>query len=314
MSLLVAVVTGGLTFAAALIVLTTQRRSLVRQRLAPYVGSSEEALRRTRSVRSVLRPQGAIKRALVRLGLDVPAARQLDRAGAGIGTDALAAIVVAAAAITFLVVLLAANAPIALAAAVAGGALPWLVLELKGRRRSRAFERQLPDILDTLAASLRAGHSFDQAVQSLAIDMPDPAGNELRRVVAASQLGRSVDESLGELGNRIESEDLQFVLDAIVIQRQVGGSLAGLFELVAQTVRAREEFRRKVRALTSLPRASANVLTILPVGAAVAMTIQNGSYMRPLWHSSTGHLLLLAGVAMVACGGVVLRRVGSVKA
>jgi len=215
--------------------------------------------------------------------------------------------------VTFLVVLAATNAAIALAAAVAGGAVPWLMLEMKGRRRSRAFERQLPDILDTLAASLRAGHSFDQAVQSLAVDMPNPAGGELRRVVAASQLGRSVDESLAELGNRIRSEDLQFVLDAIVVQRQVGGSLAGLFELVAQTVRAREEFRRKLRALTSLPRTSANVLTVLPVVAAVGMTIQNRPYMSPLWHTTTGHLLILAGAGMVSCGGVVLRRVGTVK-
>jgi tight adherence protein B len=123
-----------------------------------------------------------------------------------------------------------------------------------------------------------------------------------------------VDESLADLGNRIKSDDLQFVLDAIVIQRQVGGSLAGLFELVAHTVRAREEFRRKVRALTTLPRTSANVLTVLPFVAAVAMTMMNATYMRPLWHTGTGHLLIGIGLAMVTCGGIILRRVGSVRA
>jgi tight adherence protein B len=312
MNLLVAVVTGGLTFAAALIVLTTRRRLFVRAQLTPYIGAPAPV--RAVQSRPILRPQGAFKRLLVHLGFEAPASRHVDRAGVRLQTETFALIMIASAALTYMVVLAATNAAIALAAAIAGGAVPWLVLELKGRRRSRAFERQLPDILDTLAASLRAGHSFDQVIQSLAVDMPDPAGRELRRVVAASQLGRSVEESLAELGNRIRSEDLQFVLDAIVIQRQVGGSLAGLFELVAQTVRAREEFRRKLRALTSMPRTSANVLTVLPPVAALVMTIENPAYMHPLWHSSTGHLLILVGVCMVACGAVVLRRVGSVKA
>jgi tight adherence protein B len=313
MSAVVALLSGGLTFAAALIVLTTQRRSLVRQRVTPYVGapvSAGEKLRRLPALRST----GAVRTLLVRLNLDQRFSILIDRAGMSMATESFAAVVVASSAVAFLVVMTAANAAAALAGAVAGGAAPWIVLELKGRRRSRAFERQLPEILDTLAASLRAGHSFDQAVQALAEDMSEPAGRELRRIVAATQLGRSVDDSLMDLGNRIKSDDLTFVLDAIVIQRQVGGSLAGLFELVAHTVRAREEFRRKVRALTSLPRASANVLTVLPFVAAVGLTLINRTYMRPLWHTSTGHVMIAIGLAMMLCGSVILRRVGSVKA
>src|SRR5581483_11397124 len=259
------------------------------------------------------RETGLLRRLVTRSRLEHPSARLIDRSGVEMTPETFVLAAAAAAAFAFLVVLLAAGAGAAVAAALLAACVPWLVLEVRGRRRSRAFERQLPEILDTLGASLRAGHGFDQALQSLAVDIAEPAGRELRRVVAALQLGRSVDESLGELGNRIKSEDLQFVLDAVMIQRQVGGSLATLFELVAHTVRSREEFRRKVRALTSLPRTSANVLTVLPFVAALGMTFMNKRYMAPLWHTSLGHILIGAGLAMMVCGGLVLRRIGSVR-
>ena len=184
---------------------------------------------------------------------------------------------------------------------------------MKGLRRSRAFEAQLPEILDTLAASLRAGHGFDHGLQTVATDVGEPAGREFRRVIAEVHLGRSLEDALAELGRRIRSADLQFVLDAIAIQRQVGGSLAELFVLVATTVRAREQFRRNLRAITGQVRISANVLTFLPVVAAVLLTLVNPGYMSPLWHTSSGHILTLVGLGMVLCGSFVLRRVGKVR-
>jgi tight adherence protein B len=203
------------------------------------------------------------------------------------------------------------------ALALAGGATglvaPWIVLHVKALRRSRAFEQQLPEILDTLAASLRAGHGFDHGLQTVATDVGEPAGREFRRVVAEVHLGRSLEDALTELGRRIRSADLQFVLDAIAIQRQVGGSLAELFVLVATTVRAREQFRRNLRAVTGQVRISANVLSGLPVVAAVLLTLVNPSYMSPLWNTSSGHILSLVALGMILCGSFVLRRVGKVR-
>ena len=184
---------------------------------------------------------------------------------------------------------------------------------MRALRRSRAFERQLPEILDTLAASLRAGHGFDHGLQTVATDVGEPAGREFKRVVAEVHLGRSLEDALAELGRRIRSADLQFVLDAIAIQRQVGGSLAELFELVATTVRSREQFRRNLRAITGQVRISANVLTGLPIVAAVLLTLLNPSYMSPLWNTSSGHILALVALSMIVCGSFVLRRVGKVR-
>ena len=103
------------------------------------------------------------------------------------------------------------------------------------------------------------------------------------------------------------------VLDAIMIQRQVGGSLAELFELVSETVRSREQFRRKVRALTGMVRASANVLTVLPFVAAVGLTLINPNYMRPLWTTTGGHAMVAIALVMMTLGTITLRRIGTVK-
>jgi tight adherence protein B len=195
----------------------------------------------------------------------------------------------------------------------AGIGVPLLVLSMRAKRREHAFERQLPEILDTLSASLRAGHSFDQALHVVAGDIDQPAKRELQRVVGEVQLGRALDDALLDLGDRVRSVDLAFVLAAITVQREVGGSLAALFELVADTVRAREQFRRKVRALTGMVRTSANVLIALPFAAALLISAMDGAYMRPLWHSSTGHLLVGVALAMMTFGVVVLRRIGSVR-
>ena len=131
----------------------------------------------------------------------------------------------------------------------------------------------------------------------------------LRRCIS----GRTLEAALSDLGDRIESKDLLFVLDAITVQRQVGGSMAELFDLVAHTVRAREKFRRNLRAITGMARMSARVLTALPVVAAVLLTLVNHAYMAPLFTTNAGHVMLLVTALMVLVGGVILRRIGSVN-
>jgi tight adherence protein B len=97
------------------------------------------------------------------------------------------------------------------------------------------------------------------------------------------------------------------------IQRQVGGSLAGLFDMVADTVRQRQQFARKIRSLTAMGRASAYVLIGLPFFVALAITVMNPTYMDPLYHSSTGHKLMLLGLGMMAFGSLALKRIVSFK-
>src|SRR5439155_25922885 len=128
-----------------------------------------------------------------------------------------------------------------------GGLLPLAVLRLKAGRRRRAFENQLPDLLSAVAASLRAGLSFKAAVQALADEDVDPASKELRRALAEARLGRPIEEALGDLAERIGSANFAFIVTAVNIQTQVGGSLASLFEMVSETVRQRHQFARKIK-------------------------------------------------------------------
>lgn len=304
---------GALVFVAVGLLLKTHRREQVRRQLSPYLTESETRSSRRASSVLVTRLAARAEQVLTRFGLRERVVLQLDRAGIDAGAGAFVCLVALLGLGAFVLLLGPKGVGSAALGGVAVTAAPWLVLRVAAARRSRAFERQLPEILDTLAASLRAGHGFDHGLQSVATDVAEPAAREFGRVVAEVHLGRSLDEALVELGRRIKSADLQFVLDAIAIQRQVGGSLAELFDLVAQTVRTREQFRRNLRAITGMVRTSANVLTTLPLAAAVLLTLLNPAYMSPLWHTPTGHILALVALTMVLCGSVVLRRVGAVR-
>ena len=112
---------------------------------------------------------------------------------------------------------------------------------------------------------------------------------------------------------RIGSSNFAFVITAVTIQRQVGGSLAGLFDMVADTVRQRQQFARKIKGLTAMGRASAYVLVGLPFFVAFAMTLLNPSYMDPLYHTSTGHMLIIVGLVMMAFGSLILKKLVSFR-
>ena len=200
-----------------------------------------------------------------------------------------------------------------LAMFLVGGSVPYLVVWFKAKRRMRAFEDQLPDLLITMAASLKAGHSFKQGIQSVVDEGQEPAAKELRRVLTDTQLGRPMEEALQATAERIGSKNFSFVITAVNIQRQVGGSLAGLFDMVADTVRDRQQFARKIRSLTAMGRASAYVLVGLPFFIAVAVTLLNPTYMDPLYHSHAGHMLVVLGLMMMAFGSLILKKIVSFK-
>jgi tight adherence protein B len=194
-----------------------------------------------------------------------------------------------------------------------GGALPYAWVTFKAKRRIMVFEDQLPDLLVTLAASLKAGHSFKQGIQTIVDEGQEPASKELGRVITDTRLGRPMDEALAETAERIGSKNFSFVITAVTIQRQVGGSLAGLFDMVADTVRQRQQFARKIRGLTAMGRASAYVLIALPFFIAFAITLLNPTYMAPLYGTSTGHMLIIVGLVMMAFGSLLLRKIVSFR-
>jgi tight adherence protein B len=135
-----------------------------------------------------------------------------------------------------------------------------------------------------------------------------PLSNELRRVLAEERLGRPLEDALVGMCERLGSDDLLYVATAVDVHSQVGGSVAGVFGTVAETVRQRQQHRRRVRALTSLGRTTAKVLALLPVAFVVGVSLFNPSYTMPFIRSGLGHLLLAYSAVSILVGFFVINR------
>ena len=132
-------------------------------------------------------------------------------------------------------------------------------------------------------------------------------------MLAEARLGRALELALADMSERLGSKNFDFVITAVKIQQQVGGSLAGLIDMVADTVRQRQQFIRKVRGLTAMGRAGAYTLVALPFFIATGITVINPTYMEPLYHSHTGHMLIYTGLGMMAFGSLILKKIVSFK-
>jgi tight adherence protein B len=194
-----------------------------------------------------------------------------------------------------------------------GLASPFVFFQLAGSRRRKAFDRQLPDVLSTVASTLRAGHGLRIALRAVADDGSPPASEEFNRVLGEERLGRPLHEAIAAMCERIGSEDLDYVATAINVQSQAGGSLATLFDTLSETVRERQRHARKVRALTSMGRMSATILICLPFALAALMTLINHTYMSPFYKTSTGQFLIGFCLVSMAIGALLLKRIVSVK-
>lgn len=181
--------------------------------------------------------------------------------------------------------------------------LPRWFLKRKAKKRAAAFGEQLSDTLQLLSSSLRAGQGLMQAVDSVAREGDAPASEEFRRVVVESRLGRDLVDSLKSMGKRLNSEDFQWVIPAIEINREVGGDLAEVLDTVATTVRDRADIRRQVKTLSAEGRMSAYVLLALPIGIAAMVQASNPAYIGELTHG-TGLYLAIGGMLLMVIGAV----------
>jgi tight adherence protein B len=194
-----------------------------------------------------------------------------------------------------------------------GIALPSLFVKFMARKRLNAFEAQLPETLITLAASLKAGHAFNSALASVVKEGAEPTSKELSRVAQEIQLGMASETALEAMARRMDSTNFGFVVMAVNIQRTVGGSLAEILDMVADTVRQRQQFSRKVKALTAQGRMSAYVLLAMPFLMGLAIFALNPSYMSILFTSTAGKVLIAVSLVMMAIGGMVIRKIVSFK-
>jgi len=178
--------------------------------------------------------------------------------------------------------------------------LPFLFVSMKKRRKSRLIEKQMPDSMELLARSLRAGHTLTSAIDLMSQEIGYPLGVEMKIVYEEQRLGLGLSQALRRLGERVASRDLRYFVTAVLIQTESGGNLAEIMENIGYVVRERLKLAGKVKALTAEGRFSAILLGLLPVGIFLLMFFLNRSYIMILLTEPLGHKLLLgAGVGML---------------
>lgn len=187
------------------------------------------------------------------------------------------------------------------------------LLGLRIRRRRKKFTNQLGDMLTMVANALRAGFSFMQAFELIAREMDAPMGREVQLVVNEVNLGNTLESALDNMQRRVASPDFELVVTAVLIQRQVGGDLASILDTISETIAERVRMRREVMTLTAQGRASALVVACIPIGLALAISVLNPNYLRPLIETDLGRMFVVAAIVLELVGFIIIRRIVNIQ-
>lgn len=201
--------------------------------------------------------------------------------------------------------------PVALAGFTLLGAR--FLLERRIAKRRTAFADQLDDSLSLVASGLRAGHSLPRAMDAVSQEAESPTAEEFARILNQHRLGRDLGEALQLSADRMKSDDLAWVAQAVAIHREVGGNLSEVLDHVGETIRERNQIRRQVATLSAEGRISANVLIALPVLIAVILAVVSPSYITALITQPLGWALIGASLVLFTIGVVWLRAVVKVQ-
>ena len=202
---------------------------------------------------------------------------------------------------------------IALGCAGAGMAIPWGHLYYRKRHRLGEFQRQLPDALELIGRSLRAGHALFVGMKMVGGEMRDPIAGEFQRGFDEISMGVSVPESLGHMADRVELMDVKFFVTSVNIQRETGGNLAEIVDSLGRLIRKRFELKKKVRALSADGRLSAIILMSLPFGMGMVFYFINPEYLMPLFTDPMGQQMLAGAAILMILGGIVMKKMIAIK-
>lgn len=191
---------------------------------------------------------------------------------------------------------------------VLGWLTPTFLLRQGIARRQKLFMQQLPDALTIIANALRSGYSFLQAMDVVSREMPEPVAKEFSLVLREARVNIPLEEALTHLVERVQSPDLDLVVTAVLIQRQVGGNLSEVLDKIGGTVRERIRLKGEIRTLTAQGRLSGYVISALPVLLALLeQAIMPGS-LAPLFHHPVGIAMLVMAVLMQLIGILTIRK------
>jgi len=202
---------------------------------------------------------------------------------------------------------------LAAAAAVIAFFVPRIYVRISQRRRLNMFNDQLGDAINQMSNGLRAGYSVLQAMDSVASELPAPISSEFRRVVQEMQLGLSMEQALNNMLRRIDSDDLDLMITAVNVQREVGGNLADILDVISFTIRERVRIKGEIRTLTAQGRMSAYVITFLPIGLTLLLLVLNREYMMKMFTHTCGWIMLGVGIILIGSGAFALSKITTIE-
>jgi tight adherence protein B len=211
-------------------------------------------------------------------------------------------------------VLFQADIVMSIVAAFIGFFAPRIYVARTISQRLIRFEDQLPDTLGLWVNALRSGYSVLQSMEAIAKDAPEPTSTEFKRVVQEVQLGIDLDDSLEHLLERVESEDLDLVVTAVNIQREVGGNLAEILDVISETIRERIKLKGEIRVLTAQGRITGYLISFLPIGLGLFLNAVNPGYMGQMFSNRLcGWPMIGAGLALIGIGTAIIQKIVDIE-
>jgi tight adherence protein B len=195
----------------------------------------------------------------------------------------------------------------------AGAALPYLSVLRKRSRRLASFEEQLPEALDFLARSMRAGHAFSISLEMMSDEMPDPCGMEFRTLFNEQNLGAPIDLALKNLTERVPLLDVRFFASAVLMQRQTGGNLSEILTRLAYVIRERFRLKGQVRAASAHGRMTASILTAMPIVTMLALLVVAPGYLQGMAADEDGRKLIVGCAIAQVIGNLCIRKIIRIK-
>lgn len=192
-------------------------------------------------------------------------------------------------------------------------AADFVFVQRRVSRRLNNFQRQLADCLSLVANSLRAGFSFLQTMEIISREMEPPMSTEFERVMRDTSLGKSLDEALHDMDERVGSADFSLVVTAVLIQQQVGGNLATILDTIRETISERIRLRREIGTLTAQGRATGIILACIPIALFLFFYLTSPEFIKPLLTTSIGHLAIGAAAVMEIIGFIIITKIVDIK-
>jgi tight adherence protein B len=298
------------------IVSSVRGRGTVEQRLEQFAGTSEdEKADQSGSKKKSTPIADSLNRALAGRKATENLATQLARADLKLTPGEFIAVqVMVALVLGFAGQVLGGTIVLAILMAVIGWFAPRWFLSFRQGKRLTAFNDQLSDALNLMVNGLRSGYSVMQAMESVAKEMPAPIATEFARVVQEVQLGVTFEQGLTNMLRRIKSEDLDLLVTAINVQREVGGNLAEILDVISHTIRERVRIKGEVRTLTAQGRYSGYVISLLPIAIGILLFCLNKPYMSRMFSSGwCGWTMVVCSLLMIATGFIAIQKIVNIE-